>query len=326
MRIIGLGLIWMLSISSLGSQAANPFELTPRLAPEQQLPPQLTTQPASPSGNPFELTPRLKGTELELPRNEASSPVNPFELAPREPEPTPSNSLNPAPPPVRSTPSAPALSADGASPSWILPALLGLLALTAIFYIFFRALYRKAYRAMLNDNLLSQLYRERSGGNLGGFLLTYLLFLLSAALFLTLALNQIGYTGSIPADYRYLWLLGMITAVFLAKHLALAIMGYIFPIDKETSRYSFTIMIYAIVLGPPLALAALALAYAAPQLQSPLLYLMAGIVIIAYLIRSLRGLFIANRFLLGHGFHFLLYLCAIEIIPLLWIYKLLVRV
>jgi hypothetical protein len=300
-------------MASLSSQVANPFELTPRISPDQQPPPQSPVDSATLGGNPFDLQPRLAPTAPDRPLNESASPANPFELStrPAEQVAAPSPATN-----------VPVTTPKEENQSWLLPALIGLLALTATLYLFFRALYRKAYRAMFNDNLLSQLYRERSGGNLGGFILTYLLFLLSAALFINLLAIKTGYASITFPNYQFMWLLGIISTVFVAKHLALALIGYIFPIGKEASRYSFTIMIYAIVLGPLLALACLALAYAEPQLQPVLLYAVAGLVVVAYLIRSLRGLFIANRFLVGHGFHFLLYLCAIEIIPLLWIYKL----
>ncbi len=322
--LLGIG-VWIGLVCVLAAQGVNPFELTPRLSPAAQQERSAAVEDApveAPPGNPFELQPRLRSTTAVNPAQSLGSD-NPFELRPRQ------TALKP-PTPVETQPkiviqkeaTEPSVASDAA---WVLPSLVGLLTLTAIFFIFFRGLYEKAYRAMFNDHLMTQLYRERSSGIFGGFILTYVLFLLSAALFLTILANRFGYGLTLPTRATFLWILAGLSGAFLLKHLVLAIIGYVFPVHKETSRYSFTIMISAIVLGPVLALASLTLAYCAPGLQWPLLYGCTALVVGAYIIRSLRGLFIANRFLPRYVFHFLLYLYAIEIVPLLWIYKVILQ-
>ena len=65
------------------------------------------------------------------------------------------------------------------------------------------------------------------------------------------------------------------------------------------------------------------IAYAPQTMTSSLVYAAIGLVGLVYLFRSLRGLFIANRFLLFHKFHFLLYICTVEIAPIIIFLKLL---
>ena len=46
---------------------------------------------------------------------------------------------------------------------------------------------------------------------------------------------------------------------------------------------------------------------------------------LTYIFRSLRGLFVAGRFLAFHKFHFLLYICTVEIAPVLILIKLIFK-
>jgi hypothetical protein len=45
------------------------------------------------------------------------------------------------------------------------------------------------------------------------------------------------------------------------------------------------------------------------------------LIILFYISRQLRGLFIAMPYIFSYKFHFLLYLCTIEIAPLAVLYK-----
>jgi hypothetical protein len=47
-----------------------------------------------------------------------------------------------------------------------------------------------------------------------------------------------------------------------------------------------------------------------------------SLLVILYLLHAVRGMVIANRFIFLYQFHFLLYLCVIEIMPALYLYKL----
>ncbi|MCB0639495.1 MAG: DUF4271 domain-containing protein, partial [Lewinella sp.] len=111
--------------------------------------------------------------------------------------------------------------------------------------------------------------------------------------------------------------------LFTGKHLLLAILGAIFPFRAEVKRYSFTIMVFSYLLGVVLAPACFLISYAPDNWARPLIYVVLGLIVIVYFLRSARGLFIANRFVFSHQFHFLLYICAVEIVPALTLYKVL---
>ena len=216
-------------------------------------------------------------------------------------------------------PAKPALTNDG----FLLFITLGLLLLTTIVFLFFRSLYVKAYKALFNDNILSTLYRERDGGGLGRFLPGYLVFFLSAGLFLFYAARQFEWLPEGNMVHQIGFLTTGMFFVFLIKHIVLSILGGVFPVTKEVKKYSFTIMLFSFFLGLVLAFAAFLLLYGPESWKKGMIIGVGVVVLLVYLLRSIRGLFIGNRFLTGNFFHFLLYICAIEIIPTLFLYKIL---
>lgn len=285
--------------------------------------------------NPFELTPRLSPSEQKTEESENSIdstlvPTNPFELQrPAEQSTGEAAPLTSPSPEEQTNVTAPSESirSPGSSNREDGPLLLlviALLFISTLVFIFFRSLYRKTYKAILNDNMLSQLYREREAGALGRFLISYVVFFLSGGLFIYVAGDHLGVLPAGSMLSQIAWITLALTAVFLGKHLLLAIIGYVFPVRKEIQRYSFTIMVFSIVLGLLLVPGCLLVGYAPLNWRTPAIFIILGIIVLAYLLRSIRGLFIANRFVFSYQFHFLLYICAVEIVPALFLYKLLI--
>jgi hypothetical protein len=202
-------------------------------------------------------------------------------------------------------------------------AVLTILVIMTLVITIFRILIEKVYKAFLNDNLLNQLIREKSAGITIAYVLLYLVFLINAGFFLFLVCKHY----EIPiADSNLLSLLiciGSLSGFFLLKHALLSTVSYIFPVQKEVSAYNFTIMIFNIMIGFVLAPAILFCAYAPPNVTTYVIYGAIGLILATYLFRGLRGLFIATRFIAWHKFHFLLYLCVVELAPLLVVLKLL---
>ena len=187
----------------------------------------------------------------------------------------------------------------------------------------FRILIAKIWKAFLNDNLLNQLQREQSSGITLAYSVLYILFFINAGIFAFLACKYFNLEIARTNIGGMFLLIGGFSAFFVAKHLMLRFLVFIFPIKKEMNTYQFTIIIFNIVLGLFLAIAVLFLAFAPSETTKYLLYGSLGLIALTYLFRNLRGLFIATRFLSRHKFHFLLYLCAVEIAPIAVIMKLL---
>jgi len=102
----------------------------------------------------------------------------------------------------------------------------------------------------------------------------------------------------------------------------LAAAGAIFPVEKEAASYSFTMIAFGILLSLFLVAVNVFVAYGPAHLIQTTIYMAFGVIGLVYAFRSLRGLIIANNFLAANKFHFFLYLCAVEIAPVLVLVKL----
>lgn len=198
-----------------------------------------------------------------------------------------------------------------------------LIVLTLVVTIF-RILIEKIWKAFLNDNLLNQLLREQSSGMTFAYAILYALFFINTGIFSYLAARYLGIDLSNSNLVALLICTGSIAGFLLSKHLILYLIGSIFPVGKEVTSYQFTIVVFNIIIGFFLVAPILFIAYAPREMIGYVVYGTFVLLTLTYLFLSLRGLFIANRFIAWHKFHFLLYLCAVELAPLLVIIKLVI--
>lgn len=176
-------------------------------------------------------------------------------------------------------------------------------------------------QSLLNDSNLRLIYREQLGwGNLP-YLVMYVLFWLNLAIFVFLIqLNWGMKTGYSQAATFTFCFLGIAFAYSL-KHFVLYIISSVFPITKEIKLYNFIIIISGIVIGLVLAPANIFLAFSNPPLSNLLIYFGIAAIAVIYSIRLLRSLFVSGSLLMTNQFHFLLYICTVEIAPIFILVK-----
>ena len=112
-----------------------------------------------------------------------------------------------------------------------------------------------------------------------------------------------------------------VMAFWLGKHLLLTFIGSVFPVEKEVRIYNMTIIVFNLILGIVLIAGNGLFAHGPEGLKLPLFYLLLATIAGIYLFMILRSLFSAGRFLSFHKFHFLLYICTVEIAPVLILVK-----
>ncbi|MBB4080906.1 hypothetical protein GGR28_003545 [Lewinella aquimaris] len=254
--------------------------------------------------NPFELTDRLAEEDRTAPPD---SSVNPFDVHQED-----------APASVRLQPVA-----SGAEPRGgrgvIFIHLLLLLTMASL-YVLFRGLLRQCISAIFNDNVMTQLYRRRSGGQVRALWLCYTFFLLSAGFYLYLFAAEYGVGLGMGIWGSWLTLSLIVASAVGLKFVVLMLLGRIYSLRKELSRYAFALMVFSILTGLLLVPVNLLISYAPVPWRPYFLYGGFGILVLIYLLHLLRGLFIANRYVGSRPLHFLLYICTIEIAPLLLLY------
>ncbi len=186
----------------------------------------------------------------------------------------------------------------------------------------FRRGLKHLYEAFVNENMLALLLREQTKGIQQAYWLFYLLFFLSAGFALYLISNRLGlYLPLLPLG-QWLFYSMIVFGIFVIKHLLLAVVGLVFPLSKPLLLYSFTILVFNCILGLYLVPMDILLALGSAHLQQLVFYLLLGGVGLLYVYRILRSFFIAAPYALNYPMHFLLYLCAVEIAPVLILWRL----
>lgn len=239
--------------------------------------------------------------------------ANPFDLYPSSPE-AAAEVARPGP-----AADSPAPSSPGGEPVVFVHLLL--VVMVTSLWVLFRDLLKQCIAAILNDSMMTQLFRRRSGGQISALWLCYLFFLLSAGFYLYLLAT--GFGVALPGGVWTGWLITslIVAGVVGLKFFVLLLLGRIFPLRKELSRYTFVLMVFSILSGIVLVPLNLLASYAPPAYREYFLWAGLGVLALIYLVHLVRGLFIANHYVGNRPLHFLLYICTIEIAPLLLVYR-----
>ena len=280
----------------------NPFELIPRL-PKPAVPEKAAEEVYMPTGNPFDI---IRGKVKPQPKVVENKPEPPVTVQPVEAE-----------------ESEIIKTEDESYRQFLFVTLLTLFILLTLIFTIFRSVISISYRSFLNDNILNQIHRDQRSIASFPFQILYWLFFITAGTFTFVVLKHFEIELSKNNLTGLFMCIGGISVIFLAKHILLKIVGGIFPVSKEIGTYSFTIIIFNIILGIALIPFTIFIVYGTEELIPYAIYGALGVIAAFYIFRSLRGLFIGNRFLAYHKFHFLLYICTVEIAPLLILLKVL---
>ena len=179
-----------------------------------------------------------------------------------------------------------------------------------------------AYAAISSDSALRQIYKEPMGWGSVAYLALYVLFWLNLAILIFLLLSHYGVSTKYGKLTTFMTCLGGVGLIYMTRHSVLYIVSKVFPIEKEVRTYNFIILTVGILLGLVLMPLNVFIAYAPNSLTQLFIYAAYAAILLAYLVRSLRGLTVASPFLVDNKFHFLLYLCTVEFAPLLILVKL----
>ncbi|MGB1205400.1 MAG: DUF4271 domain-containing protein [Chitinophagales bacterium] len=179
----------------------------------------------------------------------------------------------------------------------------------------------KMYKSFFNANLAKQFFNDFSHNNPLLNVLLHLNIVLVLSTFVYLSMRFFNKLHTVD-NQQLMLIIFFATAVYIAiRRLLLGFSAFILPVKESIQFYIFNLKLLnnmlVVVLLPFLILLAFAndtLAYFA--YYTILLILFAFIL---YLLR--RGSIIGKDYIIFHKFHFFLYLCTFEIVPLLILYK-----
>jgi hypothetical protein len=181
-----------------------------------------------------------------------------------------------------------------------------------LFVVFFQTHIRQkqARDQLLQDNFAS--------------LLINLLFFISGGLYITLLIQNQGWTTT-P-----FWILALASAValvliYLGKYLFLLFAGWVFNAKEAAGSYVFLVFLVNKIMGILLVPCILILAFSAATVVNVTLLVSLIMVGLLFLYRYFVSFNAIRSRLKVNLLHFFLYLCAVEVLPLLLIYKVLVN-
>lgn len=188
-------------------------------------------------------------------------------------------------------------------------------------WVLFGGFLRQVFRGTTNEGLMTQIYTRRSGGEVTTLWLCYVFFFLSTGLFAHQLAMYLGVSLRLGPWGSWLTFSLFVAAGLGLRQLTLFVYARLFPVRKEVSRYAFVLMVFSILAGLMIVPVNLAVAYAPSAYRSAFLYLGLGLLGFLYLFHLLRGAMIARRLAAARPAHILLYICTIEIAPLLLVYR-----
>lgn len=200
-------------------------------------------------------------------------------------------------------------------------------------YILFVWMYVSNYKKLsqiikgiyINHNSNQMSREDLSIGNRVSVFLS-IFFILTLTLFISRVLSYFDFHPS-PFGQDNVVVLNIITAIIITiaygiKFASIKLLGYIFKAQKEASEYMMTIFLFCNTLGLFMLPLIVCLTYV--KQVSPIVFIYAGIgfIIIFFSIRLVRGLFLGLNRLEISKIYLFMYLCALEILPIIIIIKL----
>ena len=199
--------------------------------------------------------------------------------------------------------------------------IIGMLFYLAFIKVTFPKYFSNVFQLIFQSPIRQKQTREQLQQNNLASLFSNILFILNASIFVSLvAVKNAWVDLSLYSCIAYS-ALGF-TALYLFKFLFLWLSGWLFSQGEAIGNYSFIVFLTNKVMGVFLIPAILLLAFSPVSVQD-FAYNSALIVIsILFVYRYLVSFSIVRSSLKVSAFHFFLYLCTCEVLPMLVLYKL----
>ncbi|MET0636092.1 MAG: DUF4271 domain-containing protein [Chitinophagaceae bacterium] len=202
-------------------------------------------------------------------------------------------------------------------------ATLGLVFLFAVLKLAFSKYVNDLFRVFFRTTMKQRQIREQLMQTPLPSLLFNLFFILTTGLYIDFLLHDRGYQPVGNFWIMYLYCCTGLTLIYLVKYIGLKICGWIFNVKHAAESYIFIVFIINKMIGIFLLPVTVLLAFSREPMFSVIMVLSwcgIGILLFYRFVLAISAVRNEVRFNL---FHFILYLAALEIAPLLLIYRVL---
>lgn len=187
-----------------------------------------------------------------------------------------------------------------------------LLLLLAMVFIYDKKIFQQIRKAFTHENFLRFLYRDTYLRKPGIFLYLNILFVLGMG-FLTFRVGN--YLGMASGFRHYLVVQGVVLLLFIIKHGTLQFLAGFVDNRFEVRFYQYWMILAAGFIGIWMIPLVMMVSVLPDQYLLYALIFSALIIGLALSYRAVKAMIHARFYLYKHSFHFFLYFCAVEIIP-----------
>lgn len=213
---------------------------------------------------------------------------------------------------------------DKLTPDWFSVIILLIVIAVTSLKVFYSRIFFQILKAFVNNNTANQIVRDEN------LLVQRASVLLSVICYAVLAMftfkvsEYYNYNNSLIGQgfAKFLFIAIFIALAYSLKMIALKIFGFIFNYDKPVASYIFNLFLINNVLGIVLLPMLIILTYFNFQYIEYILYISISIVILFFLYRLIKGIIIWTNVTRYNLYYLFLYICALEIAPILIIIKL----
>lgn len=183
-------------------------------------------------------------------------------------------------------------------------------------------------RAFFNVNLSQQLQREIENSiPFSTLLLNVNGFISLAMLAYLLLVRQFGLNVTALNDGQLFVIILVATSILhMLKYLLMRGSAFIFPIVPEMNLYNFNFFLNHQLLGILLIPLNMIIAYAPADTPAVVSIIALSVACISFIMLTIKGLGIGRSYFRLYKFHFIIYICTLEIAPILVLYKVFTRI
>lgn len=179
--------------------------------------------------------------------------------------------------------------------------------------------FNQILKSIWNSIQLFNLYREADAWKNGQSIVLYLLFILNAGVFIHLiSLNEL-FPGLTDLKLGYIFL--GLSLVYLIRHITMMVLSWVYPLNPTIGIYNYSIGVNNMIAGVVFLPLTLFAVFGPGSSENIFIYIGLVFFFLLYLIRQMKGLLLALGMKGFNLMYFFIYLCAIDIAPILLIWR-----
>ena len=203
-------------------------------------------------------------------------------------------------------------------------ALIGIVLLLALIKQLFPKYFSNLFKLLFEASFRQKQRREQLMQETLPSLMMNILFILVGGLFAALLAN---YYDWLKTSFWLITLysITVLSLVYMFKYIVIQFTGWVFNAKESASTYSFIVFLINKMIGVALVPLLLLLAFSNGKVWDIAITIALGVIVLLFLFRYIISLRIIRGALNINPIHFFIYLCAVELMPMLIIYKILFK-